>query len=75
VAGKIGKFKNSLHNDAIFIWVHEMSQQSGLEVAFLVSKLVQWYLGLRVTWFASVLQDEQKCLINVNLIYERCLAI
>jgi hypothetical protein len=36
---------------------------------------VQWYLGLRVTWSASVLQDEQKLLINFNLINERCLAI
>jgi hypothetical protein len=36
---------------------------------------VQWYLGLRVTWSASVLQDKQKFLINFNLINERCLAI
>jgi hypothetical protein len=36
---------------------------------------LQWYLGLRVTWSASVLQDEQKCLINFNLINEWCLAI
>jgi hypothetical protein len=37
--------------------------------------LVQWYLRLRVTWSASVLQDEQKFLINFNLINKRCLAI
>jgi hypothetical protein len=36
---------------------------------------LQWYLGLRVTWSASVLQDEQKFLINFNLINERFLAI
>jgi hypothetical protein len=36
---------------------------------------IQWYLGLRVTWAASVLQDEQKFLIHFNLINERCLAI
>jgi hypothetical protein len=36
---------------------------------------IQWYLGLRVTWPASVLQDKQKFLINFNLINERCLAI
>jgi hypothetical protein len=31
---------------------------------------VQWYLGLRVTWFASALQDDLNFLINFNLIYE-----
>jgi hypothetical protein len=36
---------------------------------------IQWCLGLRVTWSASVLQDKQKILINFNLINERCLAI
>jgi hypothetical protein len=36
---------------------------------------VQWYLGLQVTWFASVLQDDQKFLINFNFIHEQCLAI
>jgi hypothetical protein len=40
-----------------------------------VLSLVQWYLGLRVTWAASVLQDEQTFLIHFNLINERCLAI
>jgi hypothetical protein len=39
-----------------------------------MSILIQWYLGLLVTWSASVLQDEQKFLINFNL-NERCLAI
>jgi hypothetical protein len=33
------------------------------------------YLGLRLTWSASVLQDEQKLLINFNFINEQCLAI
>jgi hypothetical protein len=37
--------------------------------------LLQSNLGLRVTWFVSVLQDKQKMLINCNLIYERGLAI
>jgi hypothetical protein len=41
----------------------------------LKTKHLQWYLGLRVTWSASVLQDEQKFLINFNLINERGLAI
>jgi hypothetical protein len=36
---------------------------------------IQWYFGLRVTWSASVLQDEQKFLIHFNLINERGLAI
>jgi hypothetical protein len=36
---------------------------------------IQSSLGLRVTWFASVLEDEQNILINCNLIYERGLAI
>jgi hypothetical protein len=36
---------------------------------------IQWYLGLRVTWSASVLQDKQKFLINFNFLYERCHAI
>jgi hypothetical protein len=36
---------------------------------------LQWYLGLRVTWFASALQDEHKFWINFNLIHEQCLAI
>jgi hypothetical protein len=33
------------------------------------------FLNTVVPWIASVLQDEQKFLININLIYERCLAI
>jgi hypothetical protein len=37
--------------------------------------LVQLNLGLRVTWFASVLQDEQKFLRNFDLINEQCFAI
>jgi hypothetical protein len=36
---------------------------------------VQWYFGLQVTWSASGLQDEQKLLINFNLINEQCLAM
>jgi hypothetical protein len=49
--------------------------QMHLCVSSRISVHIQWYLGLRVTWFASVLQDNQQFLINFNFINEPCLAI
>jgi hypothetical protein len=60
------------------VLVADVSFEARFSVIWIVVSwvsIIQWYLGLWVTWSASVLQYEQKCLINFNLINKRGLVI